>query len=40
MVQPSILKSHKHSLMIENHFYRLYTIMADSKIIAGYVYDT
>ena len=35
MVQPSILKSHKHSKMIETHFYRLYTIMAGSKIIAG-----
>ena len=24
MVQPSILKSHKHSKMIESHFYRLH----------------
>ena len=35
MVQPSILKSHKHSKMIETHFYRLYSIMTGSKIIAG-----
>ena len=35
MVQPSILKSHKHSKLIETHFYRLYSIMAGSKIIAG-----
>ena len=35
MVQPSILKSHKHSKMIETHFCRLYSIMAGSKIIAG-----
>ena len=33
MVQPSILKSHKHSKMIETLFYRLYSIMAGSKII-------
>ena len=26
MVQPSMLKSHKHSKMIETHFYRLYSI--------------
>ena len=31
MVQPSILKSHKHSKMIETHFYQLYSIMAGSK---------
>ena len=35
MVQPSILKSHKRSKMIETHFYRLYSIMTDSKIIAS-----
>ena len=35
MVQPSILKSHKRSKMIETHFYRLYSIMTGSKIIAG-----
>ena len=35
MVQPSILQSHKHSKMIETHFYRLYSIMAGFKIIAG-----
>ena len=35
MVQPSILKSHKRSKMIETHFYRLYSIMTVSKIIAG-----
>ena len=35
MVQPSILKSHTHSKMIETHFYRLYSVMADFKIIAG-----
>ena len=35
MVQPSILKSHKHSKMIETHFYRLYSIMTGSKIIHG-----
>ena len=34
-VQPSILKSHKRSKMIKNHFYRLYSIMNGSKIIAG-----
>ena len=33
--QPSILKSHKRSKMIETHFYRLYSIMTHSKIIAG-----
>ena len=27
MVQPSILKSHRHSKMIETHFYRLYSII-------------
>ena len=27
MVEPSILKSHKHSKMIETHFYRLYFII-------------
>ena len=35
MVQPSILKSHIGSKMIEPHFYRLYSIMTGSKIIAG-----
>ena len=35
MVQPSILKSHKRSNMIETHFYRLHSIMTGSKIIAG-----
>ena len=35
MVQLSILKSHKHSKMIKTHFYRLHSIMAGSKIIAG-----
>ena len=35
MVRPSILKSHKHSKMIETHFYRLYSVMTGSKIIAG-----
>ena len=35
MAQPSILKSHKRSKMIETHFHRLYSIMTGSKIIAG-----
>ena len=35
LVQPSILKSHKRSKMIETNFYRLYSIMTGSKIIAG-----
>ena len=35
MVQPSILKSHKRPKMILTHFYRLYSIMTGSKIIAG-----
>ena len=35
MVQPSILKSHKRSKMIETHFHRLYSIMNDCKIITG-----
>ena len=35
MVQPSILKSHTRSKMIEAHFNRSYSIMAGSKIIAG-----
>ena len=35
MVEPSILKSHKRSKMIETHFYGLYSIMTGSKIIAG-----
>ena len=35
MVQPSLLKRHKRSKMIETHFYRLYSIMTGSKIIAG-----
>ena len=34
MMQPSILKSHKHSKMIEPIFYRLHSIMVGSKIIA------
>ena len=33
MVQPSILKSHKHYKMIETHFNRLYSIMTGSNII-------
>ena len=35
MMQPSIVKSHKLSKMIETHFYRLYSKMTVSKIIAG-----
>ena len=35
MVQLSLLKSHKHSKMIKAHFYRLYSIITGSKIIAG-----
>ena len=35
MVEPSILKSHKRSKMIEIHFYGLYSIMTGSKIMAG-----
>ena len=35
MVQPSILKSHIGSKMIEHYFYLLYSIMTGSKIIAG-----
>ena len=35
MVQPSILKSHITSKMIETHFYRLYSILTGSKIIAS-----
>ena len=35
MVQLSLLKSHIGSKMIEPHFYRLYSIMTGSKIIAG-----
>ena len=35
MVQPSILKSHTRSKIIETHFYRFYSIMTGSKIIAG-----
>ena len=35
MVQPSKLKSHKRSKMIETHFYRLYSLMNGYKIIAG-----
>ena len=38
MVQPSILKSHTRSKMIETNFYRLYSIMTGSKIIAGSPY--
>ena len=34
MVQPSIVKSHKRSKMIETHFYRLNSTMNGSKIIA------
>ena len=34
-VQPSILKSHTRSRMIETNFNRLYSIMTGSKIIAG-----
>ena len=35
MVQPSILKSHIGSKMIEPHFYRLYAIMTGSTVIAS-----
>ena len=35
MVQPFILKSLKRSKIIATHFYRLYSIMNGSKIIAG-----
>ena len=35
MVQPSILKSHTRSKMIETHFNRLYSLMSGSKIIAS-----
>ena len=35
MVQPSMLKSHKPSKMIETRSYRLYSIMTGPKIIAG-----
>ena len=35
MVQPTKLKSRKRSEMIEAHFYRLYSTMTGSKIIAG-----
>ena len=35
MVQPSILKSHRRSKMIETHVYRLYSIMTCVKIIVG-----
>ena len=35
MVKPSILKSHTRSKTIETHFYRLYSIITGSKIIAG-----
>ena len=35
MVQPSILKSHIGSKIIEPHFYRWYSIKTGSKIIAG-----
>ena len=34
MMQPSIVKSHKRSKMIETHFYRLYSKLTVSKIIA------
>ena len=33
--QPSILKSHKRSKIIETDFYRLYSIMTGSKIVVG-----
>ena len=32
---PLYWKGHKHSKMIETHFYRVHSIMAGSKIIAG-----
>ena len=35
MVQPSILKSQTRSKKIKTNFYRLYSIMTGSKIIAG-----
>ena len=35
MAQPSILKSHKLSKVIETHYYRLYSIMTGFKISAG-----
>ena len=35
MVQPSILKSHQRSKMIETLIYRLYSIITGSKFIAG-----
>ena len=35
MMQPSKVKSHKRSKMIETNFYRLYSKMTVSKIIAG-----
>ena len=35
MMQPSIVKSHKRSKMIETHFYRLQSKMTVSKIIVG-----
>ena len=35
MVHPSLPKSHKHSKMIETHFYRLCSITTGSKIVAG-----
>ena len=28
-------EKHTHSAMIETHFYRLYSIMTDSKLFAG-----
>ena len=31
MIQPSILKSHKRSKMVETHLYRLFSIMTGSK---------
>ena len=35
MVQPSIMKSHKHSKIIETYFDRLCSIVTGPKIIAG-----
>ena len=35
MVQPSILKSHIGSKLIEPHFYLLYSIMTGSRFIAS-----
>ena len=35
MVQPSILKSHKQSKLIETHFYHLYSIITLSNPAVG-----